>query len=158
MDFNDVIGKGFFWDRKGNHTSVLIVKCHRAIHTCACFSVQESWVKTNLPIAELLNHQGSRAIRMIEEMERVAPNRKLTGHNFKVLQGISVPEDFHSIVTAMIDSTQKPTTDRLRQVATEIKQARWWEWMLQHPQLTDKYIHPSRSMCPHPSSLIVFSY
>lgn len=109
-------------------------------------SSQENWSKGMYPVVEFIHQCGSKCIKVLEAMER---HGTVYGGTFKCTEGINVPEDWHQLAAELLDETIRPTSARVRAVADDIIRRRHWSWCLLHPELDDKYMHPSRSM--HPS-------
>ena len=91
----------------------------------------------------LVSAVGEKALDMIRDMERVTP---VTGATFRAVEPVIVPEDLRKVVELMDPVNGKPTATRLRAVAADVAEARWWRWHLQHPQMPESVIHKSRRM------------
>ena len=92
---------------------------------------------------------GEKAIEMIRDMERVT---SISGATFRAVEPVIVPEDLRKVVDLMDPVNGKPTATRLRAVAADVAESRWWKWHLLHPLMPEGVIHKSRRMhlstCP----------
>ena len=94
-------------------------------------------------VAEFVNQCDLTALSVIEDLET---NGKVTGYLFKCMEQLCVPEDWQRVANLMQMPNVKATAMRLREVTASVVRERWWTWVLQHPELTGQYIHPSRSV------------
>ena len=106
--------------------------------------MQERWCQDCRGAAKLVIIGGEKAVTMIKEMERVGT---VTGATFRAVEPVVVPEeDIMKVIGLMDPVNGKPTASRLRAVAAEVSEARWWRWCLLHPELPEDLIHKSRSV------------
>lgn len=110
--------------------------------------LQDTWAKSCLVAAEFVTQCGQQCISVLERLEKQG---KITGYSLKALEPLVVPEDWTRVASMMLMEEHKCTVSRLREVATSVIRERWWTWILLHPELTEVYIHPSRSMYPSSS-------
>ena len=61
-----------------------------------------------------------------------------------VFEPVLVPEDFDRVTGLMDPGLAKPTVARLRSITRDVLTARYWKWVLLHPELPDDMIHASR--------------
>ena len=105
------------------------------------------------PLAEFIHQVRSRAIRVVEEMERQG---KVAASTFKPLEQLRVPEDFDSLASTMLDDSVRATAARLKAVTDDIVRKRNWSWCLMHPELDEHVMHPSRSMFSSTASVMAW--
>ena len=105
-------------------------------------SPQHAWVKENRAAAAYLLVTMERGVRMLRSMEE--HGCRLSGGVMRVFEPVLVPEDFDRVTGLMDPGLAKPTVARLRSITRDVLTARYWKWVLLHPDLTDDMIHPSR--------------
>ena len=107
---------------------------------------QDRWAADTRAIARIVAEMEDRAIDMIKNMETAG---SVTGATFRPLEGLVVPSDMMKVIQYMSPDMGKPTASRLRQVAAEVLSARWWKWVILHPDLPEDKICKERRMA-HP--------
>lgn len=99
-----------------------------------------------VPLVDWVWHCGELVASVIEDMEKHGSVRPGT---FKVLQQMTVPADYTELLQKLRNPTVKTTGTRMKALAKDILRKRWWQWLLEHPELGPDHIHPSRSMLLH---------
>ena len=105
-------------------------------------SAQHAWVKENRAAAAYLLVTMERGVRMLRSMEE--HGCRLSGGVMRVFEPVLVPEDFDRVTGLMDPGLAKPTVARLRSITRDVLTARYWKWVLLHPELPEDMIHPSR--------------
>lgn len=95
-------------------------------------------------------------IPMLEKLEgRMGAGRQVTvvPGTFKVLERMYVPADFDRLLAEFMKDSAPATVAFFTATVTKLVKERNWTWLLLHPELQDKDIHPSRrvSALPCPS-------
>ena len=93
--------------------------------------------------AEFIIVCGKLGVTVLRRMEETT---KVTGYTLKVMESLTVPEDWQRVAALMDMPEHKATASRLRDVTMTVLRERWWSWCLLHPDLKDNYVHSSRRM------------
>ena len=121
-------------------------------HACVAYALlfvalfapsQETWTKSCLVAAEFIIVCGKLAVTVLKRMEETT---KVTGYTLKVMESLTVPEDWLRVAALMDMHEHKATASRLREVTMAVLRERWWSWCLLHPDLKDTHVHSSRRM------------
>ena len=104
---------------------------------------QDTWTKSCLVAAEFIIVCGKLAVTVLRRMEQTT---KVTGYTLKVMESLTVPEDWLRVAALMDMDEHKATASRLRDVTMAVLRERWWSWCLLHPDLKDTHVHSSRRM------------
>lgn len=106
-------------------------------------SLQNNFVKAMLNLGKWLLHSGHEVVHIVGTMEK--GSSQLGPGSFKFLEPLKVPEDFQILTDAVRNLDHLPV-QRLKKEAEQIHRRRLWQWLLQHPDIPEHIIHPSRSM------------
>jgi hypothetical protein len=122
-------------------------------HAPPSLPAQANFGKAFLPLSHWISNCGEEVVACIEAMEHATADKKqgVTLNSFKVLEGFRVPEDYETLLGKM-RACDKPTPALLLTYGREILLERWWKWTLEHPDLPENRIHPSRRMLNPPPS------
>lgn len=110
-------------------------------------------------VAEWVVHCGDDVVEAIKMMETWphggSGEKKLAVSTFRCLEAMYDAADFQELATSMRDESVKQTSSRLRSECARIVRARWWKWILMHPELKDNQVHAERSvsLCHIPCAL-----
>lgn len=95
-------------------------------------------------LAELALRCPTKVVFMLRCMEK---DSKPTPGTFRPLEGIADPADFDDFMRSYLAEPKK-TVDKLKFHCENILTDRYWKWLLNHPDLGEERIHPSRSVPP----------
>ena len=90
-------------------------------------------------------------VKLIEKLEgRMGAGRPatVTPGMFKVLERMYVPADYEELMAEFMKDATPSTASCFTALVTKIVRRRNWTWLLTHPELQDKDVHPTRRMHP----------
>ena len=107
------------------------------------------------PLADmlLLVNDPLDVVKMVEKLEgRMGSGRHVvvSPGTFKTLERMYVPEDYEELLVTFDKDSTPATSAAFVQLVNRIVRHRNWTWLLTHPQLEDKDVHPSRRVLPAP--------
>ena len=107
-----------------------------------------------LPLVQWLLVVGEKGLAVVKNIEARTAT-PLPNSFGKILEPMKVPADCHLLADQML-AEDKPSAALFQLHVKTILQARWEQWVLFHPDLQPKYVHPSRGvhfLLPSSSSL-----
>jgi hypothetical protein len=67
---------------------------------------------------------------------------------FKTLERMYVPTDYDELLAEFMRDSAPATAAYFSSLVTKIVRRRNWTWILEHPELKDSDVHPTRRMLP----------
>lgn len=107
---------------------------------------QENWKKSMLPTARFIQRLDEEAIETLVIIEKAGVHLN-PGLLRGCVEGMVVPEDLEHWASAVRGCQGKMSAPNLKKFSSEIVRARWWQWVLYHPELQNEgLVHPSRGV------------
>lgn len=111
--------------------------------------LQETWAKEFVACASLVSNVGERAVEALKKLEEHGVH--LTGGMLRrCFEGLSVPEDQQELFRRYEEKSGKTTAAMFTEMCATIKLDRMWKWLVNHPDLGDDRVHPSRRVSKFP--------
>ena len=103
-----------------------------------------------MPLLDFMLVCGQDVITIVERLEKRASGAvaHIPPSLFKVLESMYDAADYRQLAEDLLNETVSLTASLVKEIAHRIIRRRYWVWLLLHPELTERDLHPSRRVFP----------